>query len=181
MATAPPTGGACTDLDERSESRSLDALHEVALDALALGQRHNGLLPIGLLADLPSDPPRLAMHGRGVHRDDVDLERCRHRLRDLLLRRGLRDGEGVATGVRAGHGLLGDDRPDQDEIASHAVAPLRTAATSARAASSASAGRATSTVSAPSTSLSRSVPTERSSTSDRFATARPWPSFSSAP
>src|SRR5437764_577184 len=130
----------------------LDPFHEVALDPLALGQGHDGLLPIGLLPDPLADPPRLAVHGRGVHGDDVDLERLGDRLRDLVLRRGLRDGERVAATVRAGHRFLGDDRAHQNEIASHADTPLWTAPTSARAARSSSAGRATSTVSAPSPS-----------------------------
>src|SRR5205814_5003931 len=159
----------------------LDPFHEVALDPLALGQGHDGLLPVGLLPDPLADPPRLPVHGRGVHGDDVDLERLGDRLRDLVLRRGLRDGEGVAATIRTGHRFLGDDRAHQDEIASHADTPLWTAPTSARAARSSSAGRATSTVSAPSTSTSRSDPTDRSSTPARFATARPWPSLSSAP
>src|SRR5439155_25730449 len=113
-----------------------DALHEVALDALTLGQRHDGLLPVGLLAELLAHAAGLAVHRRCVHRDDVDLERLRDRLRYLLLRRGLRDGEGVPTGVRAGHRLLRDDRADEDHVRPHAVAPFFTAATSARAARS---------------------------------------------
>src|SRR2546430_10089304 len=98
----------------------LDPFHEVALDPLALGERDHRLLPVRLLADLLADAPGLAMHRGAVDRDDVDLEGLGHRLRDLRLRPALRDGERVPAGVRASHGFLGDDRTDQDEIASHA-------------------------------------------------------------
>src|SRR5260221_8904586 len=111
----------------------LDPFHEVALDPLALGQGDHGLLPVGLLPHALADLADLALHRRGVHGDDVDLERLGDRLGDLLLRGGLRDLERVAAAVRAGHGLLGDDRADENEITSHAItaSPLRTRSRSA--------------------------------------------------
>src|SRR5207245_5124261 len=52
----------------------LDPFHEVLLDALALADRDNGLLPIGTMPDAPPEPPRLARHVNDVHGDHVDLE-----------------------------------------------------------------------------------------------------------
>src|SRR5256886_9447062 len=155
----------------------LDPFHEVLLDALTLTERDDGLLPIGPMADAPTEPPRLAGHVNDVHGDDVDLERIRDRVGDVTLRRALRDGECVASRVRLAHRALGDDRSDEDRVAFDAHSALPTVA---RAASPSRAGLRTRTVSARSTSSSRSVPGVRRSNSLRFAVARPTRSSVSA-
>src|SRR4029077_17145036 len=94
----------------------LDPLHEVLLDALALAERDDGLLPIGPVPDAPSEATRLAGDVNDVHGDDIDLERIGDRVRDVTLRRALRDGERVPAGVRLAHRPLGDDGADQDRV-----------------------------------------------------------------
>src|SRR5438552_6694963 len=69
----------------------LDPFHEVALDLLTFGDGDDGFLPVRSLTDAAAQAPLLAANGHGVHIDDVDLERLRHRGRDLLLRRVLDD------------------------------------------------------------------------------------------
>src|SRR2546430_2645341 len=155
----------------------LDPFHEVLLDALALADRDDGLLPIGPVPDAPTEPSCLAGHVNDVHGDDVDLERIRDRVGDVTLRRALRDRERVPSRVRLAHRALGDDRSDEDRVAFDAHSALPTVA---RAASPSRAGRRTRTVSARSTSSSRSVPGVRRSNSLRFALARPTLSPGSA-
>src|SRR6266550_2027026 len=67
----------------------LDPFHEVALDLLTFGDGDDGFLPVRSPTDAAAKAPLLAANGHGVHIDDVDLERLRHRGRDLLLRRVL--------------------------------------------------------------------------------------------
>src|SRR5207248_1756998 len=120
-------------------SAALDALHEVLLDLLALGDGDDRLLPVGGAADATAEAPLLAAHRDRVDRDDVDLERVRHRGRDLVLRRLGRDREGVAALVRLTHRALCDDRTQEHERAFHAVTGSA-CGTRPRAASASSAG-----------------------------------------
>src|SRR2546423_2660504 len=155
----------------------LDPFHQVLLDALALTERDDCLLPIGPMPDAPTEPARFAGHVDHVHGDDVDLERIRDRVGDVTLRRALRDGERVPSRVRLAHRALGDDRSDEDRVAFDAHSALPTVA---RAARLSRAGRRTRMVCALSTSVSRSVPGVRRSNSLRFAVARPTGSLGSA-
>src|SRR6266508_6360734 len=102
----------------------LDPLHEVALDALARGDRDDRLLAVGRAADAAAQPARLAAHRDHVDGDDVDLERLGHGLRDLLLRRAPPHLERVLALVRLRHRLLADDRAKEHERVRHAPPPL---------------------------------------------------------
>src|SRR6266508_1115712 len=172
----------------------LDPLHEVALDALALGDRDDRLLAVGRAPGAPAEPARLAAHRDGVHVDDVDLERLGHGLGDLLLRRVAADLERVLALVRLRHRLLGDDRAQEHERVRHDPPPCRfsrgpTPAPSnslgpaepdprslpfrvMRDASASRASRRTTSVSWRRTSTVRSAPTLRTATCCAFAAAR---------
>src|SRR6266545_5306373 len=146
----------------------LDPLHEVALDALALGDRDDRLLAVGRAPGAPAEPARLAAHRDGVHVDDVDLERLGHGLGDLLLRRVAADLERVLALVRLRHRLLGDDRAQEHERVRHDPPPLSVM----RDASASSASRRTTSVSCRRTSTVRRAPTLRTATCCAFAAAR---------
>src|SRR5436190_22940486 len=117
MPTAGSAGWASSPC---TSSAALHALHEVLLDLLALGDRDDRLLPVGLVADPAAEATRLALHRHGVHRDDVHLERLRNGGGDLVLGRVGRDRERVAALVGLAHRALGDDRTEDYERAFHA-------------------------------------------------------------
>src|SRR2546430_3845090 len=165
--SAAPATWPCT------ASAALHALHKVLLDALALADGDDGLLPVRTVPDTPSKSAGLARNVDHVHREHVHLERVGDRVGDVALRRALRHREGVPTAVGLAHRTFGDHRTDEDRVSFDAHSARSTVATVARAASASSAGRRTRTVSARRTSARRSVPGVRMSISLRFAVARP--------
>src|SRR5215468_8699076 len=112
--------------------RFLHVLEEV--DALALGERHVGLLPGRAAADVAADAARLAEHVERAHLLDLHLEQRLDGVTDLVLVRVAPHAEHhVVAGLVDQRPLLGDQRGSDDVVhARHALTLPLTAATAAR-------------------------------------------------
>src|SRR5579871_884834 len=123
---------------------ALRPLEEV--DAVALGERDVGLLPVGPAAVMATHATHLAELLRGADLQHPDLEQRPHRVPDLdLVGAGMDPEHDLVAGLADERPLLGDHRAlhDLDEV--HPASPSRAAIAS-------SAGRVTTKVACPSTS-----------------------------
>src|SRR5882724_7049020 len=88
------------------------ALHSLEeLDALALGQPHERLLPLGLAPLVLPDAAQLRRHPHRAHALDLHVEQSLHGALDVVLARARVDRERDDVARLAGHGaLLGGER-----------------------------------------------------------------------